>query len=351
MKIYLLVFIATMLVQLIPEKTDKQKIWKIILTFLPLFLFGALRVDFGYDYESYEDDYYSYREFGTDQFGQSEIGYQLLNTLCPSFRFLIVIQSLLVCIAYAVFFYLYIPKDKRILALIMLFLSGQYTVYFMFSGMRNAIAISILIVAIPFIENRKLIYYIALTALASMFHTSALIVFPIVYLIGIKSKMRNREFYIWLIVMALLVIFPLDYLFGDFSQFINLFFDRYTYYLSGMKETGFDRTLLNLSSTSLLGIGLLLFARDSSDERMRMLARLALIGIYANYLGSLNMRLTNYMQYFIIIAWTFLVLQKSLKWRSLYACLVFLYLGYAFFYVFMGSPTFIYDDYISVFNK
>ena len=104
MNIYLIVVVATLLIQFIPAKTERAQIWKIVLTFLPLFLFGALRVDFGYDYDSYEDAYYSYKSYGTDQFGHSEIGYQWLNTLCPSFRFLIVIQSLLVCIAYAVFF-------------------------------------------------------------------------------------------------------------------------------------------------------------------------------------------------------------------------------------------------------
>lgn len=339
-----------MLIQLIPAKTERAQFWKIVLTFLPLFLFGALRVDFGYDYDAYEYDYNSCKSYGIDQFGQSEIGYQLLNILCPSFRFLIVIQSLLVCIAYAVFFHRYIPPEKRILALFMFFLSGQYTVFFMFSGIRNAIAISLMILAIPLVENRKLICYIFLTILAAMFHTSALMVFPIVYLVGNKSKMTNKEFTIWIIAMIVLTVIPLDYFFGYFSQFIDLYFDRYNSYLSSMEEFGLDRTLLVLSSTSLLSLGLLIVARHSSEEKVRLLVRLSLIGLYANYLGSINMRISNYMQFFIVIGWTFLISNGAIKWRYLYACLVFLYLGYAFFYVFMGSPTFIYDKYISVFH-
>lgn len=339
-----------MLLQIIPAKSSKQQIIKLVITFIPLFLFGALRVNFGYDYESYEDEFYSSKAFGIDQYEHSEVGYQLFNIICPSFRFLLVIQSLFVCLAYGVFFYKYIPNKQRWLALFLLFLSGQYTIFFMYSGIRNAITISLLILVVSFIEHRRILLFTAITFLASLFHTSALIVFPIVYLFSRTSLMTDKEYYIWLFLMGFFIVIPIDALFGDFSYVINFYFDRYNPYLSKISEFGFERTPLNLLSTSLLGLGILMYARKTTSERELLLSRMALIGIYANYLGSMNMRLTNYMQFFIVAMWAILCFNKKIKWRYLYMAFALLYLYYAFFNVFIGDPNFIYEKYQSILN-
>ena len=57
MKVYFLVFIVTLLIQFIPVNSDRQYLRRVILTFIPIFLFGALRVDFGLDYLAYETEY------------------------------------------------------------------------------------------------------------------------------------------------------------------------------------------------------------------------------------------------------------------------------------------------------
>lgn len=350
MKVYLIVFIITMLLQIIPAKSSKQQIIKLVITFIPLFLFGALRVDFGYDYESYEDEFYSCKAYGIDQAEHSEVGYQLLNIICPSFRFLLVVQSLFVCLAYGFFFYKYIPNKQRWLALLLLFLSGQYTIFFMFSGIRNAITISLLILVVPLIEHRRIILFAVITFLASLFHTSALIVFPIVYFISRTSLMTDKEYYIWLFLMGFFIVIPIDLLFGNFSYVINFYFERYNPYLSKISEFGFERTPLIILSTSLLGLGILLNARKTTSERELLLSRMALIGVYANYLGSMNLRLTNYMQFFIVAMWAILIINKKIKWRYLYMAFAILYLSYAFFNVFIGDPNFIYEKYQSIFN-
>lgn len=352
MNIYYIVVVVTLLVQLFPFNGDKSYVKKLVLSFVPLFLFGALRDNFGYDYIEYQTTFINIHQFGINSVEHAELGYRILCKVLPSFRCLIIVQSLLVCYAYGVFFYRYVPQKYTFFVFVLLFLSGQYTVFFMFSGIRNAIAISILILTIPLMEKKNWKACLVLTILASLFHTSAVLVMPIVFVVCSNKKMSKFEYKIWLISMIALLVIPIDTIFGQAGLFFDMYMDRYSAYTTHAMEMEHERSILVLSSTTIMSLATLLYARQSQDKTGLLLARLALLCLYANYLGTLNMRITNYLQFFYIVFLAYLIPMWNNKniIKYPFTILAVAYMAYAFFIVFIGNDTFIYQEYYSIFN-
>ena len=50
MTAYWIVFAIMFLLQFIKVNTPKEYLWRLIISFIPLFIFAAFRVNFGYDY-------------------------------------------------------------------------------------------------------------------------------------------------------------------------------------------------------------------------------------------------------------------------------------------------------------
>lgn len=349
MDIYIIVVIVTLLIQLIPVRNNKQYIYKLIFSFLPLFLFGALRKDFN-DYLVYKTAFENLDL--TRVVKHFEIGYYIFNKIMPTFNILIVVQSLFVCAAYGFFFYRYVPKDKTLFAFVFFFLAGQYTVFFMYSALRNAMAISVLIFSIPLVERRMWKNYIVAVLLAASFHTSSLLVLPFLYFICRDTPMNESEFIVWIVVMVVLVILPLNYIFEKADMFFTVYMDRYVSYTKKIVKE--DRTIstLILTTTTVLSVCTLMFARSSEDKKTLLLSRLTLICLYANYLGALNMRLTNYLEFFYVCFLADVMYCKKYNRfvKYVFVCLSVAYLSYAFFYVFLGSESFSYQEYHFIFE-
>ena len=109
---YLYVVIITFLILSIPTKSERGYQAKLICSFIPIFLFGALRVNFGFDYEAYEWQFHNVHSYSDwiNVNEHSELGYLILQKIIPNWRLHIFFQSFLVCIAYFILFYKYIPK-------------------------------------------------------------------------------------------------------------------------------------------------------------------------------------------------------------------------------------------------
>ena len=68
---------------------------KVIWVFMPIMIFGALRVDFGTDYSQYEMWYYEWHGTGhkMDSDLHAEVLYQWLNIVMPTWRSLLILVS------------------------------------------------------------------------------------------------------------------------------------------------------------------------------------------------------------------------------------------------------------------
>lgn len=351
MEIYYTIFIVTLFIQFIPEDIVSYK-WKLVLTFIPLLIFGCLRCDFGNDYAVYKATYERIQIvtniFSVDK--RLEFGYMLLNKTMPSFRALLILTTSLTCVAFWFIFYRYIPSRYSWFGIALLFLSGDISVFFMLSGIRNSIAISLLLLSTYFIEKRKPFFYFSIMLLASTFHTSAFLFFPITYLFGSVKPFTYRSFVIWASVLAFLIIIPLDRIIDGVMPFVSHNFDRYSTYVDKANKIGDTRSLLILSSVIIMGFSNLLFLKNTElKKRELMMNRLALLFIYSYLLGSLNMRCSQYLiLFFIVGSCNLLSRYENKNLRYFYTVFILLFLGYAFFVVWQGNPNFPYKVYHSI---
>ena len=352
MDIYIYVVIITLLIQYIPVKSEKAHIIKIIVSFIPIFLFGALRINFGLDYEGYESDYYTYHSL-SDWFNaieHDEKGYVVFARLMPTWRALVVVQSLLVCMAYAFVFYKYVPRKYLCVAFILLFLAGDKTIFFMFSGIRNSIAISIMLFSVPLILKRRLIPFIGTTLLAMSFHTSAVLVMPILYIICGRRIVTKGELWLWGVAILFLAFTPLDNIASEILPFMNNNFDRYDTYMETAKEIGDNRSLAVYVSSLLMSAFLLISAYESKVfEDSISIKKLAIIFPCSDLLGAMNGRLYLYVVILLIIGLVNLLKDEKkpmIKWGA--TSIIIFYLAYSFFNVFLSTNAIIYSHYQSI---
>jgi hypothetical protein len=201
----------------------------------------ALRVDYGGDYRGYKDFFESIHFSGINEESSSEFGYQLLNLILPSFRWVIIASSLLFCSSIYFLFHRYIPSRHWIIAFIIVFVSKSMLLGNM-SGIRNGIAVSFFIFGFYFLEKNKKVLYILLLLFASLFHTSSLLFLPLVF-INIKRLTTKKIRLLWIIVILFTLVTTLiPNVITTFSLWlisnVNIL-SKYNLYLEGEITYGF----------------------------------------------------------------------------------------------------------------
>lgn len=349
MALYYFIWGLSMVVMAYPPKRTGQYRIQLFVCFLLLFLFGAFRYDFGLDYSAYEtifDMASNDRGFDYNPEERIETGYLYLNYLCPSFRFLIIITSLLVAVAYYVLFDRYVPVRHRVVAIFLLYLSGNNTVFFMFSGMRNSIAICLLLLSIPLIEKRKIIWYAAVMMLAGSMHASSFLIFPVAYLMGYIKEI-NKRVSTWLIVISVvLCCIPISVLISLSGDFIANNMDRYSGYIESAEEIGRGASLLvTIANLALIILVTKSVAGYKLSRRQNIIVLLGLLSLITPLLGPLDMRLSIFFSAIsipcVLIAYDCL---KDIRLKYLLLGLFTAYRAYSFFIVFINSQYFAYDN-------
>lgn len=171
-----------------------------------LFLLAFRGVTCGIDTRQYLNLYeqYSARDF-LSLFNdyQHEVGYKLINKLVDvifgNFQFLLIITSI-ICVCPLWYFY---KKESDIsLLTIALFLTVAPFVMF-FSGIRQALAISMGVFAWYAAKNKKIVLFIAVILLAMQFHTSAMVLFALYPLYHLRITKR----WLWFVIPSILVVY------------------------------------------------------------------------------------------------------------------------------------------------
>lgn len=351
MKAYWIVFAIMFLLQFIKVNTQKQYLFRLIISFIPLFIYAAYRVNFGYDYEAYQEIFNTLQRYpGQYDDFRTEIGYLKLNECLPTFRSLLIITSLLTCAAYTFFFYNVIPARYAWLAILLLFLAGDKAIFFMFSGIRNSISISILIFSLPLLKKRKLLLFVLCMILASYFHKTAFIYFPLAYIVCNNKDMTYFEMMVWCGVFAFFFIFSHTMLMRYISYFTDmLFYDRYDTYIESIYKLGDNRGILLRIAMLVLFVPLIWYTyKGKFSTQGNTILRLGLMYVLSLAMGTLNMRTSQHFIIFFIAAVVFVFShsERNKIMKNGYALFVIAYLLYAFF-VYMGNPAFPYDVYES----
>ena len=327
MKVYFLVFFITLLLSIVlSDKSDKQWRVKLFWTFLPLCLFGALRVDFGNDYFAYEAMYYEHHNqvsFSFDETAHAEIGFQFLCYIIPSFRMLLILNSGLLCLALGVFVYNNVPRKYLWLAILLIFLNPEKNIYGSLVGMRNGFAVIIFLFSFVFIQRRKLIPFLGMLLLAMSMHTAAVFFMPLAYIIGRNSSFSRNEVTWWLIAGLFILMSSLSGLMEMLTPFLTEYFDRYERYYEDFGE-GHRGFLLTITGIILFVLITSLFINNTKNvskrqsflvrhrillikdntrnmsKRQNSLVRLGMLYVFSMLMGSLSGRAGYFYDMFFI---------------------------------------------------
>lgn len=300
---------------------------KVFLVFVPILIYGALRVDFGIDYSQYELWYYEWHGHMTevDPDEHAEIGYQWLNMVVPSWRLLLIIVSTAVVGAFMMMYSKYVAPQMLMLAMVFTMLYPNQSFFMSFVSMRNGLAIAGTYMCLPLIIQRRYWLLIPISFGLSLFHTSALVFLP-------------------------LAIMSTTSLFSLFESFTSLErFERYAH-LEGDDHT----SILNCTANAILAYFIVLWAYRNKNvltKAQNTIWRLSILYLMTPFLGTLGRtRMTYYYIPFYIITITFLMKDKwPAKWqKQLFIGLAVSVMLYSTFIVWMFNKHFVYAHYHSV---
>lgn len=338
MKAYYFVFFIMSLISLFYQaKGDKQWRWKLFWTFLPLFIYAAIRVDYGNDYPGYEEFYYSMQDqpfFQFDHDHHVEIGYQLLNRIMPSFRLLLVFNSLLLCLALGVFCYHNVPRKYFWLIIVLIFLNPEKNIFGNLVGIRNGLVVTSFLLGFVFIQKRQWIKFAILTIGLSFIHTSALLFLPVAYIAGMDIQFKPKEIIIWVGAAAFLLLFSMTQLFDVVAAVVDVdAFNRYEGYLEQEIHRGYLASIANVSFMVFFII--YLYKRgDVLKPETNSLLRVGMLYCVASLMGSLAMRASYfYDMFFLSSVVTVFSDKKAPNW--LRVCIVVLAIAVSYYSMFI----------------
>lgn len=130
-----------------------------------------------------------------------EVGYLFLTKLCAylnfsSTAFLFVISSLTYI---PVFVFIYRYSKNCLIGILIYFAFGFFA--YSLGIFRQMIALSICLLAVPYIKKKKLIRYLLICILACSFHFTAVVMIPFYFLGKIDLKKYKIQFYIAVLVI------------------------------------------------------------------------------------------------------------------------------------------------------
>ena len=360
MKVYFLICIIKFFAQFIKANDDKQYLSRTIISFIPLFLFMALRKDYGMDDSAYHE-YYNLVQQSNNIFDVNDhmgVGYAIFNKIMPSYQLLIAVISALVVWSYIYVIYKYVPRNYSWLAVLLILGAPSLTVFFSISALRNAIAAALAILSTPLIVKRKWWWVIAIGALAMTFHQSAFVIFSACYLVGNNKPMNKKMMIAWGAVLALFGLGSLSTLAEKALPIVGIFMNDYVYQAEGLAEMADERGITGTLAGLAFGGGILVYlllmgndkwlTKSMSAELGSEKYKFALLFSASFTLGMLGGRMVQYWIYFFAVAVTCMVAYwKNPVYKIGYLLLVLFY--YRITYTtWVNSLYFPFNEYTSI---
>ncbi|MFE7063741.1 EpsG family protein [Sutcliffiella sp. NPDC057660] len=306
------------------------------LSFSTLFLFLAIRYDFGNDYFSYMNLHALIND-GLVDFGGKEILFNYLNLLIPNFFWLIAIISLF----YIISIYNLIKKNfsaKDYWFSLLLLLVNPYLFLVHLSSLRQTIAICFIIFAIKFAIKRNFPLYTILVLIASGFHQSAIVLLPVYFLLN-EKKINIKSISIIYGILVVLIGTPLFEAILD--RILEYFPHNYTYYFN----QGYTNSLRSTLISGTLFLFLILNINKLQGKEM-IYGKLSLISTIISILSikvSMIFRIGMYFEIFLVVTIPFIICRLKRRSHKVLLSIIILtiYLG-RYVNFFNGNEHYIY---------
>lgn len=289
---------------------NKEKGLKISL-FL-LFLFLSFRYDFGEDYMSYYDNF-TFMSYNERQNANVEIGYNLLCLLFKPLGFLgfMIFWSAIYCFSLYKTIIRYVSPSFYWLFIFSI-ISNADLVFVGASAIRQTLAISVILLSLQYLENRKLTWYVILVLLASSFHQSA-IIFVLLY--PLMNLDINNKWFICL--FAIFSFLGMTLLQSQIEQVINVVtidnFEKYALRYGDSSETLSGGTLGIIIRMSFVLIFLyLMFFEKSKIKSVFYILSVLCVVIFTMRNQVMLQRYTMYFGYMMAISFTYIMQNRHL---------------------------------------
>lgn len=283
----------TLFLSFILSGIKKNKKILFLFSFVMLFIFAAFRFEYGNDYLSYYT-YYLNVKHGFTASGFEAL-YVFLNKIIPNFQLLIALISFV----YLLSVYHLINKhvDKKYVFLsVFIFLINPYLFLMSLSSIRQSVAISLFILATYFSFKRQFLKYVFIIVLATLFHKSALILFPL-YFLANGNRIKNVHIAVYSIALIVLLIFPR--IFFELVGAVLELFDskKYLDYFENITTNSLRATIL-----TLITLVYVVFNIKKLQGFQLMCAKLYLLGLACGVLAFNFSMLTRIQMYFDIFS-------------------------------------------------
>lgn len=327
----------------------------LLISFFIIFVFLALRYDYGNDYVNYLDGFNEInRTLRFDIFDKEihfEPGWILLCKLFKPVGFFgfVAFLSLLNCMIYYRLIKRFVPANLYWLSVFLYVFATDYLLI-QLSSMRQTLAILIFIYSIQYISEKKFLYYVCLILLASTFHNSALILLPL-YFLG-YAKFKMNKFYIGIIFLLYILVFlSKDYLTPVINLLVSSFNEgNYQVYdEEGVSGSGFGIILLSIFFI------LVLISSKKQTENNKIIYHLSIMYFILIPFGLIIMmlgRISMYFSVYLIVIYPLVfnsINNKFYKYAFLFLLFMITFTG---FFGFFKSPIWIdkYEHYQTIFS-
>jgi transmembrane protein EpsG len=318
-----------------------------IFTILSLFLFLALRYDYGNDYMGYLQ-LHSDINAGLKTRIDSDFLYRISNILFPNFFVFVIILAVIYIFCICLLIYSNLDASNSWLGFLLLTLNPQFFLVHL-SSFRQTMAICAFIISIHFLKNKKRFLCFLFILIAAGFHKSALLLLPVPFFLN-KQRICWKHYCIVILIIYIFLATPfLDFIINKLFIWLPQF-HSYTYYIE--QETG--NALRGTITTSLLALFVLKYINKLHCSEL-FYGKLALIGyiitIVAYKISALT-RISMYFDIFSVVALPMIYIRN----RSSIACKIYSFIIFMIFllryFLFFNHPVWqaSYNQYKSVFS-
>jgi hypothetical protein len=297
-------------------------------TFAILFMFMALRYDYGNDYMNYLDNH-ALMNSGLSAWGADDFLFHTLNIAVPNFFVLIALISLF----YLIVIWYLIKNNLKVNQYwfaILILLINPYLFLIHLSSLRQTLAICFFIFAVNFAVKRKLIPYVMFILLATGMHSSAIILLPIYFFLT-EKPFNKKYLFITMTVLGILLFTPVFDITVD--KLLEYLPNHYRYYYNQGLQNSIRATLI-----SSFYLFLIAFNLGKLKGKEIIYGKLSLIATILSVLAikvSMITRVGMYFDLFLIITipHIFSKIEKKIYRQILFIVLIGIYLlrYYSFF--------------------
>lgn len=297
------------------KRNYKGKVLFVLLALLVLVIVSGLRYNVGADYPGYS---YLYKEqpYYDDTIGM-EIEYGFIFIVDTLNTIGLEVWSFFTLTAFITYFFLFYSfKNYKSLLYLGVFFFITYGFYFFsFNGVRQALAMSALAVAVAFIQERKLFPFLVIILIGGLMHKSLFLFVPLYFVL---DKIRLSK-YIWygaFLLSLVLHFIPLASILNISSVF-SVMEDSQVDYSHFLEDTNTDLNVsgsLTLGYLARVGVGFIVLAYYDKLTRFNSnyfpYFTLSLIGIVIyNAFSAIHFigRINNYFLLFHVFTLAFII--------------------------------------------